>query len=79
LFRRDQHTFVWISPLGRKYVVEIEPIAPPLPAPMPRTQPPEAWESDVDPPDPGPILDLPKPPEPQPPGPITPAYEPPPF
>lgn len=36
LIRRDEHTFVWVSPLGRRHVVPIEPVAPPLPAPIPR-------------------------------------------
>ncbi|MDT4917495.1 MAG: hypothetical protein QOH89_2195 [Pseudonocardiales bacterium] len=39
LVRRDEHTFVWISPLGRRHVVQVEPVAPPLPAPVPRQWP----------------------------------------
>ena len=39
--RRNQHTLIWISPLGRKHLVQIDPIAPPLPAPIPRQLPPE--------------------------------------
>ncbi|MDT4920314.1 MAG: hypothetical protein QOI15_1216 [Pseudonocardiales bacterium] len=39
LVRRDDRTFVWISPLGRRHLVRVDPIAPPLPAPMPRVTP----------------------------------------
>jgi hypothetical protein len=39
--RRDANTFVWISPLGRRHVVTRAPVVPPLPAPLPREQPPE--------------------------------------
>ncbi|MDT4923867.1 MAG: hypothetical protein QOG01_1580, partial [Pseudonocardiales bacterium] len=39
LTRRDQRTFVWISPLGRRHVVRVPAVAPPLPPPQPR--PPE--------------------------------------
>jgi hypothetical protein len=49
LIRRDENTFVWISPLGRRHVVRREPIAPPLPAPIPRASPPERWQPDDDP------------------------------
>lgn len=38
LIRIDEHTYRWISPLGRKHTVHIEPIAAPLPAPIPRTR-----------------------------------------
>jgi hypothetical protein len=38
LARRGDNTFVWISPLGRKHVVETDPVAPPLPAPIPPSQ-----------------------------------------
>jgi hypothetical protein len=49
LVRRDERTFVWISPLGRRHVVTIDPIAPPLPEPIPRTLPAEhALPSDGD-------------------------------
>jgi hypothetical protein len=41
LVRRDETTYVWISPLGRKHVVGVEPIAPPLPEPLPRQLPGE--------------------------------------
>lgn len=41
LIRRDERTYVWISPLGRRHVVRIEPVAAPLPAPNPRPRPPE--------------------------------------
>ena len=33
LIKRDGETYVWISPLGRRHVVTIEPVAPPLPDP----------------------------------------------
>jgi HNH endonuclease len=36
LTRRDEHTFLWISPLGRRHVVQIPALAPPLPSPQPR-------------------------------------------
>ena len=36
LIRIDEHTYRWITPLGRKHTVRIDPIAPPLPQPMPR-------------------------------------------
>ncbi|MDT4923117.1 MAG: hypothetical protein QOG01_830, partial [Pseudonocardiales bacterium] len=39
LTRHNQHTFAWISPLGRRHLVHIPAIAPPLPPPQPR--PPE--------------------------------------
>ncbi|MDT4925432.1 MAG: hypothetical protein QOG01_3145, partial [Pseudonocardiales bacterium] len=39
LTRHNQHTFAWISPLGRRHVVQLPAIAPPLPRPQPR--PPE--------------------------------------
>lgn len=39
LVRRDHITYLWISPLGRKHLVTIGPVAPPLPAPIPRRQP----------------------------------------
>jgi hypothetical protein len=48
LVRRDEHTFVWISPLGGKHVVTTDPVAPPLPAPLPRA--PVAVEFELDPP-----------------------------
>ena len=56
LIRSDEGTFVWVSPLGRRHLVHPAPVAPPLPAPIPRRQPgPEheasrAPESDPDPP-----------------------------
>jgi len=33
LNKRDAETYVWVSPLGRRHVVTIEPVAPPLPDP----------------------------------------------
>jgi hypothetical protein len=36
LIRSGQHTFTWISPLGRRHVVQVPPITAPLPAPIPR-------------------------------------------
>ena len=45
IVKRDQHTYLWISPLGRKHLVQIEPIAPPLPPPIPPSEP------DPDPPE----------------------------
>lgn len=41
LVRRDATTYVWISPLGRRHVVTVAPVAPPLPAPLPRLLPAE--------------------------------------
>jgi hypothetical protein len=41
LVRKDERTFVWISPLGSRHTVVIDPVAPPLPEPEPREQPPE--------------------------------------
>jgi hypothetical protein len=35
LLKPDQHTYLWISPLGRRHLSSINPIAPPLPEPMP--------------------------------------------
>jgi hypothetical protein len=37
LIRIDEYTYRWISPLGRKHTVHIDPIAAPLPQPIPRT------------------------------------------
>jgi hypothetical protein len=48
--RSDNNTRIWISPLGRKYPVQIEPIAPPLPKPIPRKLPAELQIGDDDPP-----------------------------
>jgi len=33
LTKHDPITYIWISPLGRRHVVKIEPVAPPLPDP----------------------------------------------
>jgi hypothetical protein len=33
LVKRDDTNYVWISPLGRRHLVKIEPVAPPLPDP----------------------------------------------
>jgi len=41
LIKRDEETYVWISPLGRRHVVPIEPVAPPLP------DPPVSWADDA--------------------------------
>ena len=41
LIKRDDETYVWISPLGRRHVVPIEPIAPPL------SGPPTRWADDA--------------------------------
>jgi HNH endonuclease len=46
LIRRDARTFVWISPLGRRHVVHIAAVAPPLPAPLPRELPRVSLMSD---------------------------------
>ena len=48
LIKRDAETYVWISPFGRRHVVKIEPVAPPLPGPRPRD---ELREHDPDPPE----------------------------
>ncbi|HVU91799.1 MAG TPA: HNH endonuclease signature motif containing protein [Jatrophihabitans sp.] len=41
LIKRDHDTYLWISPLGRKHLVDIDPITPPLPGPLPRTSDPD--------------------------------------
>jgi len=33
LIKRDDETYVWISPMGRRHLVPIEPVAPPSPDP----------------------------------------------
>jgi len=33
LIKRNHHTYLWISPLGRRHLITIEPVAPPLPDP----------------------------------------------
>jgi len=38
LVKRDERTYLWISPLNRRHVVTIEPIAPPFPAPIPQSE-----------------------------------------
>jgi hypothetical protein len=48
LHKVDQHTFRWISPLGRVHDVELEPVAAPLPDPIPRPGPTEPGISDYD-------------------------------
>ena len=35
LVRRDNTTYLWISPLGRTHPVTLDPIAEPLPPPIP--------------------------------------------
>ena len=42
LIKRDHTTYVWISPFGRRHVVTIEPVAPPLPDPPDTLDPPKA-------------------------------------
>jgi len=54
LIRRSERAYVWISPFGGRYLVNIEPVAPPVRAPIPRALPPDrlAVLDDVDdPPD----------------------------
>jgi hypothetical protein len=34
LIKRDATTYLWVSPLGRRHLVKIEPVAPPLPDPL---------------------------------------------
>jgi hypothetical protein len=56
LHRHNPHSYLWISPLGRHHLVPIDPIAPPLPAPVAERpladrDPPEADWSDNDPPE----------------------------
>jgi hypothetical protein len=41
LIKRDHDTYLWISPLGRKHLVDIHPITPPLPGPLPRSSDPD--------------------------------------
>jgi hypothetical protein len=43
LIRRNDGTFVWVSPLGRRHVVQLPPVAPPLPPPQPRPPEPEVY------------------------------------
>jgi hypothetical protein len=45
LVRTGEHTYAWISPLGRHHHTHEKPIAPPLPPPTPRNH-----ETDPDPP-----------------------------
>jgi hypothetical protein len=47
LIKRENGSYLWISPLGRKHLVEIDPITPPLPDPLPRPMP---VHEDPDPP-----------------------------
>jgi hypothetical protein len=35
--RHGERGFVWTSPLGRKHLADVPPVAPPLPPPLPRT------------------------------------------
>src|SRR5439155_2652489 len=46
LIKAGPRTFVWISPLGRRHTSHLDPIAPPLPAPIPRPTAPEPAELD---------------------------------
>jgi hypothetical protein len=48
LVQLNQHTYCWISPLGRRHIVHIDPIAAPLPAPIPRTLRPDIALPDFD-------------------------------
>jgi hypothetical protein len=61
LVKRSDTVYVWISPLGRKHVATVDPVAPPLPKPVPRQQgtPPEVGDFDQDA---GPSFALPPPP-----------------
>ena len=78
LVKRDDQTYAWISPLGRTHVSRVDPIAPSLPDPVPRQQPPErAGPIDDLPPEPL-LLQRPAP-APPPPPPTTIEPEPPPF
>ena len=80
LIKRDDETYAWISPLGRTHVSHVDPVAPPLPDPLPRRLPPErAWPLDDLPPEP--LLHERPAPEPPPPAEQTIATdpEPPPF
>ena len=36
LVQLNPHTYCWISPLGRRHIVQVNPIAPALPTPIPR-------------------------------------------
>jgi hypothetical protein len=55
LVRRDDATYFWISPLGRKHIVTTAPVAPPLPKPIPRLLPPDRDYLDG-PPEPAPTF-----------------------
>ena len=57
LVRRDEKTFVWISPLARKHLVAVEPIAPPLPTPIPRGEATALRTAEHDGPDPPPTYE----------------------
>ncbi|HEX3336717.1 MAG TPA: HNH endonuclease signature motif containing protein, partial [Jatrophihabitans sp.] len=46
LTRRTQHTYLWTSPLGRRHLVQVPPIAPPLPPPQPRPPDPDTDQPD---------------------------------
>jgi hypothetical protein len=48
LHRLNEHTYCWISPLGRRHIVQIAPIAAPLPAPIPRLLPREITPRHLD-------------------------------
>ncbi|HEX3336456.1 MAG TPA: HNH endonuclease signature motif containing protein, partial [Jatrophihabitans sp.] len=50
LTRRTQHTYLWTSPLGRRHLVQVPPIAPPLPPPQLRPPDPDT-DPDPDQPD----------------------------
>jgi hypothetical protein len=41
LIRPDEHTYVWRTPFGREHIVAVDPVAAPLPEPIPRQLPPE--------------------------------------
>jgi hypothetical protein len=49
--RPNPTTIVWLSPLGRRHVVTVPPVAAPLPAPVPRNLEPDTNDS-LDPLDP---------------------------
>jgi hypothetical protein len=42
VIQTDERSFLWISPLGRRHVVQVTALAPPLPPPQPRPPDPSA-------------------------------------
>ena len=45
LVQLDDATYRWTSPLGRRHIVRVKPVSPPLPGPIPRELPAPAAEA----------------------------------